>query len=326
MCLILLSIDRSGIVEPLFLQGVFQNKIWGGTKLREEFGYEIPTEKTGEYWAISAHPNGPAKVINGKYSGKTIAELWEEHRELFGNQEGEVFPLLTKLIDAQNDLSVQVHPDDKYGLIHEGELGKTECWYIVAADEGAEIIFGHNATTSAEFKDFIKSGKWDNLLRKVKVKAGDFFYVPSGTVHAIGSGVMVLETQQSSDTTYRLYDYNRPDQNGKMRELHIKDSIAVSTIPHEEDKNKIKVIKKENGTLATLVSNEFFTVSDWKLSGNVTFSQESLYTLVSVLDGMGSLKINKKIYPLNKGDHFILPNNVKEWMIEGEVHIISSTP
>lgn len=313
-------------MEPLFLQGAFQDKIWGGTKLREEFGYDIPSEHTGEYWAISAHPNGPAKVVNGKYSGKTLAELWDKHRELFGNQKGKVFPLLTKIIDAQKDLSVQVHPNDEYGLTHEAELGKTECWYIIDADEGAEIIYGHNANSTDEFREFIKKNQWDSLLRKIEVKAGDFFYVPSGTVHAIGSGIMILETQQSSDTTYRLYDYNRYDEDGKLRNLHIKDSIAVTTIPHIDVINEKYVTQKKNGTLTTLVSNEFFTVSEWKIKGVVKFSQKSLYTLITILNGTGSLKVKEKNYQLNKGDHLILPNYIKEWIIEGKVHIIASTP
>ena len=313
-------------MEPLFLKGVLQEKIWGGTKLRDEYGYDIPSETTGELWAISAHPNGPATVINGEYAGKTLAELWDEHRELFGNEVGDVFPLLTKIIDAQDDLSVQVHPDDEYGLANEGELGKTECWYVLAAEPGAEIIFGHNAETKEEFQNYIENGEWDDLLRSVKVRAGDFFYVPSGTVHAIGSGVMVLETQQSSDTTYRLYDYDRRDDEGNLRDLHIEQSIAVTTIPHRDKQPEPIVKKYDNGTVTSFVSNEFFTVFEWKIRGPVPFKQEGLYTLASVLDGEGQLIIDEKSYPLRKGDHFILPNAVEQWIIDGHLQIMASHP
>ena len=192
------------MAEPLFLKAQMHDKIWGGTKLRDEFGYDIPTETTGEYWAISAHPNGVSIVDNGTYKGQGLDKLYREHKELFGNPKSEVFPLLTKILDANDWLSVQVHPDDAYALEHEGELGKTECWYVIAADEDSEIIYGHNAKSKEELAKMIEAGDWDNLLTKVPVKAGDFLYVPSGTMHAIGKGILILETQQSSDTTYRV--------------------------------------------------------------------------------------------------------------------------
>lgn len=314
------------MTEPIFLKGVLQEKIWGGSKLREIFGYDIPSEKTGELWAISAHKNGPAVVADGDYKGQTLTELWDHHRELFGNQEGDVFPLLTKIIDAENDLSVQVHPDDTYGMKHEGELGKTECWYIIDAEKDSEIIFGHHAKTRDELKKMIEEGKWEELLYRVKVKAGDFFYVPSGTIHAIGAGIMILETQQSSDTTYRVYDYDRKDDNGNLRDLHIKQSIDVTTVPQNDPTPEQSTVEKEGAVITTLVDNSFFTVQKWEVNGRTEFSSENLYTLVSVLDGEGILTINKNTYELSKGDHFILPNDVKEWTLQGTFHIIASNP
>lgn len=312
--------------EPLFLKGVLQEKIWGGSKLKDVFGYDSPSDKTGELWAISAHKNGPATVSSGKYEGQTLTDLWENHRELFGDQEGDVFPLLTKIIDAKDDLSVQVHPDDVYGLKNEGELGKTECWYIVDAEEDAEIVFGHHAQTQDEFIRMIENEQWDDLLRYVKVKPGDFFYVPSGTIHAIGSGIMILETQQSSDTTYRVYDYDRKDDQGNTRPLHIQQSIDVTTIPHIDPEPSQAIVNKGNTKVTTLVSNPFFTVQDWKVQGKSTFDSEGLYTLVSVLEGTGSLQISGTTYPLEKGMHFILPHTIDSWSIDGDLHIIASTP
>lgn len=313
-------------MDPLFLRGVLQEKIWGGTKLRDEFGYDLPSETTGEHWSISAHPNGPATVENGEHAGKTLTELWASHRDLFGHQEGEVFPLLTKIIDAENDLSVQVHPNDEYGLANEGELGKTECWYVLAADEGAEIVFGHNAETKEEFHEMIADGEWDKLLRSIQVKPGDFFYVPSGTVHAIGSGVTILETQQSSDTTYRLYDYDRKDDAGNLRDLHINQSIAVSMIPHVDPQPEMTVTKVDNSELKKLVSNEFFTVYEWIIKSSITMEREGLYTLVSIVDGKGSIEVDGTSYSLEKGDHFLLPNEVDNWTFAGDLHIIASHP
>ena len=313
-------------MEPLFLKGVLQEKIWGGTKLRDKFGYDLPSETTGEHWSISAHPNGPATVKNGEHAGKTLTELWASHRDLFGHQEGKVFPLLTKIIDAKNDLSVQVHPDDEYGLANEGELGKTECWYVLAADEGAEIVFGHNAETKEEFHEMIADGQWDKLLRSIQVKPGDFFYVPSGTVHAIGSGVTILETQQSSDTTYRLYDYDRKDDAGNFRDLHINQSIAVSMIPHVDPQPEMTVTKVDNSELKKLVSNDFFTVYEWIIKNSIAMEREGLYTLVSIVDGKGLIEVDGTSYPLEKGDHFLLPNEVDNWTFTGDLHIIASHP
>lgn len=313
-------------MEPLFFKGSFQEKIWGGSKLKTEFGYDIPNNKTGELWAISAHPNGPSTVMNGKYEGLTVADLWEDHRELFGNQKGEVFPLLTKIIDAHDDLSVQVHPDDAYGLEHEGELGKTECWYILAADSGSEIIYGHHAETKEELRQQIEDGNWDELLRSVEVKPGDFFYLPSGSVHAIGSGILLLETQQSSDTTYRLYDYDRRDDAGNLRDLHIEKSIDVATAPHEDFSNTFETEELENGLIKTLVSTDFFSVYKWEVSGPIDFKRDALYTLMSVIDGEGQLIVGNEAYHLTKGDHLLLPNAIKEWRLDGQMQLIASTP
>src|SRR5699024_4102108 len=313
-------------MEPLFLKGVLQEKIWGGTKLRENYGYDIPSDKTGELWAISAHPNGVTTVLNGEYKGQSLDKLWENNRELFGDQKGDVFPLLTKIIDAQNDLSVQVHPDDEYGLTHEGELGKTECWYILSADPGSKIIYGHTAKSKEELRKRIEAGEWDELLKEVEVKAGDFFYVPSGTIHALGSGVMVLETQQSSDTTYRLYDYDRVDDEGNLRDLHIEQSIDVTTVPAED--NPVDPVTRDvkNGQLTTLVSNDFFSVYEWKINGPVSFEQESFYTLVSLIDGEGTLNAAGNTYPTSKCDHFVLPSQIQNCELDGNLHIIASHP
>ena len=171
-------------MQPLFMKPVFQEKIWGGSRLKTVFGYDIPSDKIGEDWAISAHPNGVSMSENGPYKGQTLDQLWANEKALFGQPTEDVFPLLIKILDAEDDLSVQVHPDDTYGLKHEGELGKTECWYIIDAQPGAEIIYGHNAQTKEELTTMIQEGRWEDLLTRVPVKKGDFFFVPSGTIHA----------------------------------------------------------------------------------------------------------------------------------------------
>ena len=312
--------------EPLFLQSVMQEKIWGGTKLRDEFGYEIPSDKVGEYWAISAHPHGVSTIKNGRFAGMGLDQLYAEHRELFGNSSEPVFPLLTKILDANDWLSVQVHPDDHYAMEHEGELGKTECWYVIAADEGAEIIYGHNAKSQEELRQQIEKKEWDKLLTKVPVKAGDFFYVPSGTMHAIGSGILILETQQSSDTTYRVYDFDRKDAKGNLRELHLEKSIDVLNIGAPANSRPVTV-KADDLTSTLLVASDFFAVYKWEVSGKVNIEKTAAYLLVSVLAGQGVLTVDGETYPIAKGDHFILPSDVEEWTFEGQdLEMIVSHP
>lgn len=311
------------MAEPLFLKASMHDKIWGGTRLRDVYGYDIPTETTGEYWGISGHPHGVSIIENGSLAGQGLDRVYQERPELFGNPSSPVFPLLTKILDANDWLSVQVHPDDAYAQEHEGELGKTECWYILAADEGAEIIYGHTAQSRQELAERIEAGDWDQLLTRVPVKAGDFFYVPSGTMHAIGKGIMVLETQQSSDTTYRVYDFDRPDASGNLRPLHIQQSIDVMTIGQPQNSHPA-TLKTGDLTSILLVANEFFTVYKWHVVGQTNFEAVAPYYLVSVIDGQGQIRIADQSYPLAKGQHFILPNTVRNWEMSGDLSMIVS--
>ena len=212
--------------EPIFLEPVFQEKIWGGDRLRTSFGYDIPSGHTGECWAISGHPGGDCR-IKGR-PGQTLGGLWREERALFGGLAGEGFPLLVKLLDAREDLSIQVHPDDSYARLHEnGASGKTECWYILDCDPDATIIIGHHARSPRELREMVEGKRWGELLREVPVRPGDFFQIDPGCVHSIRGGTLLLETQQSSDVTYRFYDYDRLSE-GRPRPLHIEESLAVT--------------------------------------------------------------------------------------------------
>lgn len=309
-------------MEIMFLNPVFKEMIWGGNRMRNEYGYDIPGDDTGECWAISAHPNGDGVIANGTYAGWNLSRLWAEHRELFGNQEGEVFPLLTKIIDAKNDLSIQVHPDDVYAKEHEnGSLGKMECWYILDCDEDASIVIGHHANTKEELEQMIADKRWKDLIREIPIQKGDFFQISPGTVHAIKGGTLILETQQNSDITYRLYDYDRL-QNGKLRPLHIKQSIDVIEVPFREPE-----LHRERGTTRntwwdTLVSCEYYTV--WKADVNET---ETLYMDHDFLLGScieGSVTIGD--VSIKKGDHFILPSGFPQSAVTGNATFIFSTP
>lgn len=309
--------------EPLFLASQMHEKIWGGTKLRDIFKYDIPSETTGEYWAISAHPNGVSKVINGSLAGRYLDDIYINEPHLFGYPKDKVFPLLTKILDANDWLSVQVHPDDSYAMEHEGELGKTECWYILSADDNSEIIYGHNAKNAEELREWMTSENWETLLTKIPVKTGDFFYVPSGTLHAIGKGIVILETQQSSDTTYRVYDFDRKDNQGQTRELHLKQALDVTSLSSPITPAP-KIQEITGAKIENLLANEFFCVDKFTIDGKANFLQNAPYLLVSVIEGQGDLIIDKNQYPIEKGSHFILPNTITDWAFQGQLSIITS--
>ncbi len=306
--------------EVIFLKPVFKEMIWGGTRLRDDFCYDIPGERTGECWAVSAHPNGDCLVRGGSFDGKHLSELWKEKRELFGGMGGDVFPLLIKIIDAKADLSIQVHPDDAYAKEHEnGALGKTECWYILDCDEDAKIVIGHHAETKEELRQMIEQKRWNDLIRVIPIKKGDFFQIVPGTVHAIKGGTLILETQQNSDITYRLYDYDRL-QDGKPRELHIEKSIDVIGCPHkdvgaERTKQQIGGAVKEH-----LISCAYYSVDRLEVKGEADFAMNEAFCIFSVVGGAGEIDGIK----LTKGDHFLLPSGYGSYRLSGDMELITS--
>lgn len=307
------------------------DKVWGGTLLREEFGMEIPSDTTGEAWVISAHPNGQSIVdFPNEYKGWTLDDLYQKHREYFEssskiNTSTKKFPLLVKFLDAKGRLSVQVHPDDDYALEHASELGKTECWYVISAKPGSEIVLGHNARNQEEFEQWVSTGKWDKLLRRIPVKAGDFYYVAAGTIHGIGEGVCILEIQQNSDTTYRVYDYERLDSEGNLRELHLADAFAVTTIPDQNIQSQKHAVSILGGEVTQLIESEYFTV--WKLQCCQTarFSLNPMeFYLLTVIEGEGEIQVKETTLSLKKGEAFIIPVGHREFDVTGQLEMIIS--
>lgn len=314
-------------MEPIFLHPYFREKIWGGNRLQTDFKFDLPSDQIGEAWVISGHQNGQSIVTYPEqFKGQPFKDLFENNPELFGLEQSSEFPLLVKILDAQSDLSVQVHPDDRYAKEHENDLGKTECWYILSAEPESTIVYGHHAKSEEEFQELIEQNRWDNLLRKLPVKAGEFYYVPHGTIHAIGGGITILETQQSSDTTYRVYDYNRKDEHGNERELHLKDSVAVSKIPHQDPESMIKQEKFGESTVTHFLTNQFFSVYKWDVEDELTMDTSSDYTLGTVIDGSGQLIIEDKSYNLKKGSAFVLPKAIDQVTLKGTLQLIISNP
>jgi beta-glucosidase len=308
--------------EMLILEPVFKECVWGGERLVKEFPYDVQGDHIGECWAVSAHPNGDCVVKEGTYAGMTLSALYAEHRELFGDIDAKEFPLLVKIIDAAQNLSIQVHPDDAYAQAKEGcPYGKTECWYIMDCDEPASLIIGHNAKTKAELEQLVAENRYDELIREVPVKKGDFLQIDPGTVHAIKGGFLILETQQSSDITYRVYDYGRL-VDGKPRQLHVQQSLDVINVPDEAD-------QKALSHAADLAENKMHLLADcpyyrvWKLCVNGTFTieQNEPFLILSVLEGSGTIAGRK----VEKGANLMLPAGYGEVVMEGEMELILST-
>lgn len=301
------------------LKPYFKEVLWGGKKLNTEFGYSIPSDKTGECWAVSARKSGESIAYGGEYGGRTLSDLWANERELFGNAEGDVFPLLVKIIDAQSDLSIQVHPDDQYAQEHEnGSFGKTECWYILDCPENAKLVIGHNAKSRAELAEMINENRWDELIREVPVKKGDFIQIVPGTVHAIESGILLLEIQQNSDITYRVYDYDRL-QDGKKRPLHIDKALDVIACPSKTFMEVFMDASSEcDNVLKEIISCNCYSVSRITVDGKMEFEMNKPFMIASVLQGEGD--INGE--PLKKGDHFIIPSGYGLAQLTGNMEVI----
>lgn len=308
--------------EIIFLEPVFTHNIWGGQRLRKDFGYDIEGTDIGECWGISAHPSGDCTVKGGSFSGCKLSAVYSEHPELFGNIDSDRFPLLIKIIDANDDLSIQVHPDDEYARVNEnGSLGKTECWYIIDCPTDATLVVGHNAKTREELADMIHNGRWNDFIRKVPIKKGDFIQIDPGTVHAITSGCLILETQQSSDITYRVYDYDRLS-GGKPRELHVEKSIDVITVPAKTAEDSlIHTGEHSESNVETLIENDFYCVMKCEVRGRLNMSCEDSFANVSVIEGKGTINGVE----IKKGNHFIVPSGYGEMKFEGDMMMIMST-
>ncbi|MGK0713611.1 mannose-6-phosphate isomerase, class I [Aerococcus urinaeequi] len=309
--------------EPIFLKAYLEEKIWGGQKLRSQFKLDIPSNQTGEAWVISGHEHGQSIVTSPEsLAGLSLSDLYQKHPEIFLGEVAERFPLLIKIIDAKEDLSVQVHPDDAYGLAHENDLGKTECWYIMDADPGAYLIYGHNAQNKEQFLEMVEENEWDQLLRKVPVHAGDFFAVPAGTIHAIGGGVLILETQQSSNTTYRVYDYGRKDAQGNERDLHIQQSADVTMFPHQDTLADGRTTELPGGSIQEFWTNEYFSVAKWTVEDNLHINLSDKYQLCTVLDGQGQVTVGDKAWDVKAADAFILPSDLSEVTLTGQFSLM----
>ncbi|WOO87372.1 type I phosphomannose isomerase catalytic subunit [Mollicutes bacterium LVI A0039] len=269
-----------------------------------------------EQWIVSAHPNGVSTITNGDYQGLTLAELFTKHPELFGNSNLSEFPLLVKIIEAEDHLSVQVHPDDVYATKYENSLGKNECWYVMDCEADADIVVGHHLQSKEELEMLINNNDLESKLDIKKINVGDFFDVPAGTIHAIRSGTKILEVQQSSDITYRLYDYGRLE-NGMPRELHVEKSIdVVDFTPYSQSTPQHR--ETAQYTTDILVDNQFFTVE--KILATTSFEYPNDYNFIIGVALNDQVVVNQEQFSANQG--FLVPAGENLNIEEGsEVYI-----
>ncbi|MCR4744568.1 MAG: mannose-6-phosphate isomerase, class I [Lachnospiraceae bacterium] len=299
---------------------VFSHTIWGGDKLRTEWGYDEKGDDIGECWTIAAHPHGDVIVDGGEFDGMHLSELWNKKRELFGNAEGDRFPLLIKIITASDDLSIQVHPDDEYaGKYENGSLGKTESWYIIDCEKDSKLVVGHNAKTKEELCRMIDEGRWSEFIREIPIKKGDIINIVPGTVHAIKGGITLLESQQNSDITYRVYDYDRK-KDGKLRELHIEKSKDVITVPALDVKDSI-IEDDEKETVKKVISCKYFDVFRIIINGKANFSEQRPFLLFTVIEGEGEVEGEK----IKKGDAFMISAGYEKVDFSGKMKLIVSS-
>ena len=314
---------------PLKLGAVIKDYIWGGTKLKTDFKYETDMEITAEAWELSCHKDGENTVLNGEFAGKSLSEvlgIWGD--EALGKRASEFsyFPILIKLIDAKQSLSVQVHPDDEYALKNEGEYGKTEMWYIVDCEEGAELIYGFRDNISKEeFRRRIEDNTLTEVCNYVPVHKGDVFFINSGTLHAIGAGILIAEVQQNSNSTYRVYDFGRLGADGKPRELHIEKAIDVTrlekpTVPYGRVG---EVIADGEDGFRQLAKCDLVTTEIIYLKNKYSFKNDDSFTSLLVLEGSATLKCKNDEMKLKKGDSVFVPAGF-ETCLTGDAEILKS--
>ena len=318
--------DTSGEEEriPFLLKPAGKDYLWGGTRLNDDFSKGIDLDPLAETWECSTHPDGPSMVASGRFEGQLLSKVLKEHPEFLGTHprssfpgmEGEL-PILIKFIDARKDLSVQVHPDDDYARVHEnGQLGKTEMWYVLDATKKAKLIYGFSEPMEKErLKGSLLDGSIEKYLRKVNVHTDDVFLIKAGTVHAIGAGALIAEIQESSNLTYRMYDYNRVGKDGKKRELHINKALEVAYLgSSEEPRQPMRVLKYYPGCATELLARcRYFQVERMLLNTErqrqlVTFQTlNNSFQVLLCIQGCGVLSCASLSLPFFKGDCIFVP-------------------
>ena len=310
---------------PLKMKPLYKEILWGGNTLKTLYGRELPFEKTAESWEAAAHKNGCSVVDNGVLAGKTIPELINEYGENFlgsVNKNENIFPLLFKLIDARDFLSVQVHPDDELAK-KDGDKGKTEMWIVLSAEKGAGLYMGFNRKISkAEYEEHINNNTLKDVLNFAEVKKGDVFFIKAGTVHAIGAGLVIAEIQQNSDTTYRVYDWGRVSNDGKARELHIEKALEASSTDKFSGENNELTFITDSNKLTYYPVCKYFGAVKAEIDGEFSDSTENRsFHILFCSDGEGEISFNGVSEKIKAGETFVIPADTLNYKISGKIDI-----
>ena len=307
---------------PIKFENLYYDKVWGGRDF-ESFRNNMPEGNIGESWDIACHPNGTGVVANGKFKGMNFNDLINNYKEeIFGKSiANNEFPLLVKLINSNENLSVQVHPNDDYARRVKNSFGKTEAWYVVDAKEGAELIVGTNGCTKEEFEEAIKNNTVEDCLNRIKVKKGDAFLINSGLVHAICSGLVIAEIQQNSDITYRVYDYGRP------REIHVEKSLDVINFDLKPERLVENYIDFLGYKYTTLCKSEYFTIDKYIINTSVKLDSDiNTFSIITCVDGSGLINYKNETVIVNKGDSILIPSKLGNYEIKGALEVLVSKP
>ncbi len=312
---------------PVKLKPAFKDYLWGGTRLRDDYGKDCDFDKVAESWELSCHKDGNSVIANGEAAGMTLTEyIKKQGNEILGTNcaRFENFPVLIKLIDAKDNLSVQVHPDNEYAMRVEGEYGKTEMWYIVDCDEGATLLYGFkHDVTKEEFAERIKNNTLLEITNAVPVKKGDVFFISAGTLHAIGKGILIAEIQQNSNTTYRVYDYGRVGADGKTRPLHIDKALDVTKLCPAQPYPASEPVT-ENGCTSRLLSKcEYFTVYKLDVESEAERNADTTsFECVLLLDGEVTISCGEEKITLKKGETAFIPAGCGKYKISGRCEAV----
>ena len=308
---------------PIRFENLYYEKIWGGRDF-EAFRDNMPEGEIVETWDIACHPNGTGIVANGKLKGVKFDDLIRKFgHDLVGKKVTlDKFPLLIKLINSKEKLSVQVHPGDEYAAKYEGDYGKTEAWYVMDAKPGASLIVGTKNCTKEEFEEAIKNNKVEDCLNKIEVKKGDCFLINSGLVHAICEGVIIAEIQQNSDVTYRVYDYGRP------REIHVEKALDVINFNLQcENLSEKEEVSHDGYSTSLLCKNEYFGIEKISISREYSdSSDDDKFDMYTCVEGEGIIEGNKFSEVIKMGDSFLIPANLGEYKIKGNIKVLKSYP
>lgn len=319
------------VLYPMKLTAPLKDYIWGGSKLKEEYGKKTDLPKVAESWELSCHKDGQSVVANGAYAGRTLTEVIEQEGKAVLGKDCEsfaYFPILIKLIDAKDNLSVQVHPNNDYALRVEGEYGKTEMWYIVDCEPGARLLYGFEKEISKEeFAARIADNTLLDVTKAVEVKKGDVFFIEAGTLHAIGSGILICEIQQNSNTTYRIYDYGRIGNDGKPRQLHVEKAKDVTKLcPATRDWKPEGAPQQLEGREETLLAScDYFTVHEVKLDGKAELSAgNASFICYTCISGDAVIKTACDEVSIHKGETVFLPAGMGTYTLSGNAELIDS--